>query len=55
MLVGILVFVALDDRISKAKWLTKEEKELLERQRFGGERHQARHADPPGADERAAC
>jgi len=31
VLVGILVFVALDDRISKAKWLTDEEKELLQR------------------------
>nr|WP_289814760.1 MFS transporter [Paraburkholderia caribensis] len=31
IVVGILVFVVLDDRISKAKWLTKEERELLER------------------------
>src|SRR5579863_2074005 len=32
VIVGIMVFLMLDDRISKAKWLTKEEKELLERQ-----------------------
>jgi D-galactonate transporter len=31
IVVGILVFIVLDDRISKAKWLTKEERELLER------------------------
>ncbi|SKC80699.1 D-galactonate transporter [Burkholderia sp. CF099] len=31
IIVGILVFIVLDDRISKAKWLTKEERELLER------------------------
>jgi D-galactonate transporter len=31
VLVGILVLVVLDDRISKAKWLTAEERELLER------------------------
>ncbi|ACC71351.1 MFS transporter [Paraburkholderia phymatum] len=31
VIVGILVFIVLDDRISKAKWLTKEERELLER------------------------
>ncbi|ALP62334.1 MULTISPECIES: MFS transporter [Paraburkholderia] len=31
IVVGILVFVVLDDRISKAKWLTQEERELLER------------------------
>jgi MFS family permease len=32
VIVGIMVFLMLDDRISKAKWLTNEEKELLERQ-----------------------
>jgi len=31
IIVGILVFIVLDDRISKAKWLTQEERELLER------------------------
>ncbi|MEM5389400.1 MFS transporter [Paraburkholderia phymatum] len=31
VIVGILVFVVLDDRISKAKWLTEQERELLER------------------------
>jgi MFS family permease len=31
IVVGILVFIVLDDRISKAKWLTQEERELLER------------------------
>ncbi|MEX3931057.1 MFS transporter [Paraburkholderia phymatum] len=31
VIVGILVFVVLDDRISKAKWLTDQERELLER------------------------
>ncbi|MBN3765426.1 MFS transporter [Burkholderia sp. Ac-20365] len=31
IVVGILVFIVLDDRISKATWLTKEERELLER------------------------
>jgi D-galactonate transporter len=31
IIVGILVFIVLDDRISKATWLTKEERELLER------------------------
>ena len=31
VIVGILVFIVLDDRISKARWLTKEERELLER------------------------
>jgi D-galactonate transporter len=31
IIVGILVFVVLDDRISKAKWLTPQERELLER------------------------
>ncbi|MGF6923224.1 MFS transporter [Paraburkholderia sp. 40] len=32
VLVGIIVFVMLDDRISKAKWLTREEQQLLESQ-----------------------
>ncbi|CAG4888386.1 MFS transporter [Paraburkholderia saeva] len=31
VLVGVWVFLKLDDRISKAKWLTREEQELLER------------------------
>jgi D-galactonate transporter len=31
IIVGILVFIVLDDRISKAKWLSQEERELLER------------------------
>jgi D-galactonate transporter len=31
IIVGVLVFIVLDDRISKAKWLTQEERELLER------------------------
>ncbi|MBP0591602.1 MFS transporter [Paraburkholderia sp. LEh10] len=31
VIVGILVFIVLDDRISKAKWLTQQERELLER------------------------
>jgi D-galactonate transporter len=31
IIVGVLVFIVLDDRISKAKWLTNEERELLER------------------------
>src|ERR1700742_1937502 len=32
VIVGILGFIVLDDRISKAKWLTKEEQQLLESQ-----------------------
>ncbi|EKS73184.1 MULTISPECIES: MFS transporter [Caballeronia] len=31
IIVGIVVFLKLDDRISKASWLTQEERELLER------------------------
>ncbi|WP_207003114.1 MFS transporter [Trinickia mobilis] len=31
IIVGVLVFVMLDDRISRAKWLSGEEKQLLER------------------------
>ena len=31
IVVGIMVFIMLDDRIAKAKWLTAEERELLER------------------------
>ena len=31
IVVGILVFIFMDDRIAKAKWLTAEERELLER------------------------
>jgi D-galactonate transporter len=31
VVVGILVFIVLDDRISKAKWLTQDERDLLER------------------------
>ncbi|SAL78310.1 major facilitator transporter [Caballeronia arvi] len=31
IIVGIVVFMKLDDRIAKAKWLTTEERELLER------------------------
>ena len=31
IVVGILVFIMLDDRIAKAKWLTAEERDLLER------------------------
>ncbi|MGV2289605.1 MFS transporter [Trinickia sp. YCB016] len=31
IVVGVIVFAKLDDRISKAKWLTDEEKQLLER------------------------
>ncbi|SAL48018.1 major facilitator transporter [Caballeronia terrestris] len=31
IVVGLVVFFMLDDRISKAKWLTQEERELLER------------------------
>ncbi|SEA57050.1 MAG: MFS transporter [Paraburkholderia sp.] len=31
VLVGVWVFLKLDDRISKAKWLTREEQQLLER------------------------
>jgi D-galactonate transporter len=31
ILVGILVFIKLDDRIAKASWLTPEERQLLER------------------------
>jgi D-galactonate transporter len=31
VIVGVLVFVVLDDRIAKAKWLTPEERQLLER------------------------
>lgn len=31
IVVGILVFVMLDDRIAKAKWLTPQERQLLER------------------------
>ena len=31
MIVGVLVFFVLDDRINKAKWLTDEERQLLER------------------------
>ncbi|SAK77204.1 major facilitator transporter [Caballeronia calidae] len=31
IIVGIVVFLKLDDRISKAAWLTQEERELLER------------------------
>ncbi|TKC83057.1 MFS transporter [Trinickia terrae] len=31
IIVGVLVFFVLDDRIGKAKWLTGEEKQLLER------------------------
>jgi D-galactonate transporter len=31
VIVGILVFIVLDDRISKAKWLTQDERDLLER------------------------
>lgn len=32
VIVGILVFAKLDDRISKARWLTREEQQLLESQ-----------------------
>ncbi len=31
IVVGIIVFIFMDDRIAKAKWLTVEERELLER------------------------
>jgi MFS family permease len=31
IVVGIVVFIFMDDRIAKAKWLTAEERELLER------------------------
>jgi MFS family permease len=31
IIVGILVFIVLDDGISKAKWLSQEERDLLER------------------------
>src|ERR1700754_4960618 len=44
VIVGIMVFVMLDDRISKAKWLTKEERKLLQR---NIEAEDAAKEDPP--------
>ena len=44
IVVGVIVFAKLDDRISKAKWLTDEEKQLLERNIKAEE---AEKEDPP--------
>src|SRR5579863_2592350 len=44
IIVGVLVFLVLDDRISKAKWLTDDEKQLLER---NIQAEDAEKEDPP--------
>ncbi|QCP48615.1 MFS transporter [Trinickia violacea] len=44
IVVGVIVFAMLDDRIGKAKWLTDEEKQLLERNIKAEE---AEKEDPP--------